>query len=355
MKQYRILTVNNKNTQKLFLSLPSKLYKKDCPQDIKTEKQILEGKHCLSKSFSVKPFVVVNDKNMPISRCLLTYYKDDPIAYVGFFESQNCPQAVKDMMVYVERQAKEDGKTSLMGPVNASIYIGYRFKVDKFEKIYTGEPYNKQYYCELWKQCGFEIKDKYYSNQLRKVTQEDIDQRLIKVYDRYLEKGYKFMSVTKDTFEYHLENVHKLMMQTYSSFNGFKELSKQDFMEMFGYLKHIINPDMVRMAYKDDMLQAFCVSLPNFKDLTNGNISIFKLIKMMNIKKKPSEYVIMYVGANPSVAGIGGALVHDIRNQLLKNQCTSIGALVKDGNVTGKMYEDLYIDKSEYVLYEKQI
>ena len=80
-----------------------------------------------------------------------------------------------------------------------------------------------------------------------------------------------------------------------------------------------------------------------------------KILKISKIKKNPSEYVIMYVGADKGTVGLGSAIVQLIRDELHKNQCTSIGALVKEGNLTGKMYDDLYIDQSTYVLLEKKL
>ena len=50
-----------------FLAFPAALYDRGkCPQDMKTEKQILEGTHVLSKDIQVMPFVayVEEDEKM---------------------------------------------------------------------------------------------------------------------------------------------------------------------------------------------------------------------------------------------------------------------------------------------------
>lgn len=352
---YKCYSGNSKTTQKLFLKLPKQLYtKEENPQDIKTEKQILNGTHVLSSEFQITPIVLTkNDK--PICRCLMTYYEGDSTAYIGFFEAENNINAVKEMFVYVERKAREDGKTKLYGPFDCSIFINYRFKANKFGSTYTSEPYNKSYYVDLWEKCGFVISDKYVSNQLRKVEEKDIDLRLDRIYNRFVSKGYTFVSPTNETFEKVLEEIYQSMMKVYTEFSGFKPISQKQFFALFGKLKYVLNYEMVKVAYKDEEMKAFCVSLPNYHHLTKGNMTIRKLLKMMKIKKKPDEYVILYAGADPSALGLGSAILHNIRNVLYENQCTSITALIKEGNLTGKLYEGVYVDQFTYVLLAKNL
>ena len=57
MKKIIVEFGNEKNIRKDFLDLPKTLYDKEkCPQDSKTERQILEEKHVLSTNFKVKEF-----------------------------------------------------------------------------------------------------------------------------------------------------------------------------------------------------------------------------------------------------------------------------------------------------------
>ena len=176
MKKYKCIEVKSEKHKRMFLDFPSRVYLDgDCPQNIEMEKQILNRKHVISSDIEIFPYIVLDETNGVVCRCLMTYYKDDPVAYLGFFESFNNATAVKHMFFEVERKAFKDGKTKILGPIDASIYINYSFKVDRFDKTYTGEPYNKKYYADLWKQAGYEICDKYVSNQLRKVEEKDIE------------------------------------------------------------------------------------------------------------------------------------------------------------------------------------
>lgn len=355
MNTYKCLEAKNKKLQTLFLRLPAQLYGDDCPQDLKSEKQLLRGNHPLSACFEVIPFVTLDSSGKVVCRCMLTYYPDDETAYLGFFEAYNTLDAVQAMFRCVEDRTTADGKCRLMGPVDASIYINYRFKLDRFDKIYTGEPYNKSYYPALWENCGFSVCARYCSNQLRRVEAEDIDPRLSRIYDRFVARGYRFLTPQSRDFDRYLIDIYDSMMRLYSGFTGYKRLSKVQFVSLFSYLKYVLNFDMVKLAYKEDKLKAFGICLPNYGVLTRGRITPAKLLKIMKIRAKPEEYVILYVGAEPNASGLGGALVHEIRNSLNQNGCTSIGALIREGNVTGEVYDFLYTDRFQYVLFSKEL
>ncbi len=350
---YRCKKVYTSKEKILFLSLPSKLYKDVCPQNYQEEQDLLNRIHVLSNDFELVPYVVVNSLGKAVCRCAVTYYPDDEVAYVGFFEACDNLDAVRVLFDTVEKDVLKKGRNKIVGPVNASIFIGYRFKVDNFNRIYTGEPYNKPYYKELWEQCGFQVSDTYVSNFLRKVTENDNDEFLEKIYNRYKRKGYEFISPSAFTFKKRLKDIYALMMNLYSGFSGYKIITEKQFMKMFSYLKHILNYDMVKLVYHKDKLQAFCVAVPNYRELSIGDTSVSDVIKMMKTKRKPDEYVILYVGADQSSPGLGGALMHLIKNLLYENQCTSVGALVKEGNVSGEYFDFLYTDKTHYELFEK--
>lgn len=355
MKNYLCIDQSDRRTKPLFLGLPSRLYGEDCPQDLSTEKQLLNGKHPLSTDVEIFPFVVINPCGIALCRCLLTYYPHDPTAYVGFFEARPEIDAVRELFRRVEEKALSDGKTTLLGPIDVSIYINYRFKTNLFDRTYTSEPYNKDYYPDLWEKCGFSVRDRYVSNQLRKVNADDIDPRLQKIHDRYIARGYAFTSPTKQNFKQCLGDVYEAMMRLYSDFSGFKPISRSQYMKLFMPLEKALNFDMVKLVYQNGQLCAFSVAIPNYRYLTRGKRTLRKLLGIMRTKRAPDEYVVLYMGADRSVSGLGGSLAHCMRNAFYQLQCTSIGALIKEGQVTGQMYDSLYTDQFQYVLLCKEI
>lgn len=348
--KYACYTQNNEKTRDLFLQLPQRLYGRTSPQDIKTERQILLGTHPLSRDFQVYPFVVMRN-GRPVCRSILTSYDGDENGYVGFFEAEEDVESVCYMFDLICDQAKKLHKSALAGPLDASIFIKYRFKLDHFDSTYTGEPVNLPYYPALWVHCGFRMQEGYVSNQLRKVTADDVDLRYERIYERYVQKGCQFISPTKRTFDRIFKDVYGLLMELYRDFPGYQRINESQFEALFSSLKGVLNYEMVRVVYQDDRLRAFCICIPNYGGLTLGRMSLMKLARLLQIKRKPSEYVVMYMGASRATPGLGCALIQDIRNHLYQNQCTAIGALIHTGKLTERMYQNLYVDQRHYGLY----
>ncbi len=357
MCQYKCLSGNSKQVQKLFLKLPRKLYfSRSNPQDEKLEKSILQENHPLSSDFTIKPFVVVREEDrQPLCRAIVTFYEMDDNSYVGFFESFNDDNAVKILFSKIEEYAKENGKKRLVGPLDCSFWINYRFKINSFEKTYTGEPINKEYYPKLWEKAGFKVSDYYYSNSIRVPLASDTSEKCKKRLKYVLDNGYVFVHPTAETYNKELEAIYELLIKLYSTFPGFKYITKAQFITLFTPLKLILDFNMVELAYKNNKLCGFMICLPNYYGLTNGKITLMKLYKILKIKKKPKEYVILYMGVDKDSLGLGGAIAEILKNNLYKYQCGGIRALVHSGKVTGHYYEQLNVDNVEYVLLAKDI
>ncbi len=349
------LTKGDERIVDLFLSLPPLLYKDDNPCSKKTEKLILTKKHPLSNNMEVYPFVVIDEKNVAVSRAVLTFYSMDKTGYVGFFESEDNPEAVRVLFDSINQKAKELGISLLLGPIDCSIYIGYRFKADRFDEYFTGEPYNKPYYPMLWEQAGFSKCNSFFSYRIEKVSVEDSDPRLEKVLERCVRKGYVFSSLKRKEFDCFLEQVHELMTDAYSGFVGFKPITYNQFYTMFSHLRYVVDFDMIKLAHKDGKLCAFCICIPNYRKLTIGRFTLRKAIQFFRIRNKADEYVIMYLGADKKCFGLGSALVHYLEKAFCENQCTAVAALIKEGSLSGEYYKSNHKKQYTYALYSRKI
>ena len=152
-----------------------------------------------------------------------------------------------------------------------------------------------------------------------------------------------------------MSDVYDSLILLYKRFPGFKFITKEQFLLLYDSLKNLLNYDYVELAYKDGIFKGFSISVPNYNGLTLGKITISKLLKILKIKKKPSEYVALYMGAERDSLGLGAAFAEIIRQKLQRDQATAISALIHDGKVTGYYHDELYIGKIEYGLYQKNI
>ena len=105
---YKVIYGKNDLVYTGFLALPGKLYQKnELTQDYDTEYKLLHEKHTLSKYFNITPFVVI-DKNsqMPVARCMLTYYPEDDVVYFGFFECIGQQEIAEQLLDTVSKKHK---------------------------------------------------------------------------------------------------------------------------------------------------------------------------------------------------------------------------------------------------------
>lgn len=312
--------------------------------DKKLEKRLLSGTHELSNNFNIIAFMIKkNDKT--VSRAVLTTYNNDKTGYVGLFESKNDKDAVGLLIHAIKHKAIALHKEKLVGPVDCSFWIKYRMKVSNFEYTYTGEPNNKEYYPDLWRNAGFEVYETYHSSRLRVPTSSDINDKYLRRLDRISESGIKIRTITNESFDTDFKNIYTLLSRLYKKFPVYKEINYESFKNMFWYFKYILDYKMVFVAYKEDKLQGFMVCIPNYE---KTNILRVKLGKC-------KEYVVMYLGVDYRAYGLGAAFAEVCRVNLEKRGSTSISALIHDGNISGGFFKELEIERYNYNLYNMDI
>lgn len=339
---------------KEFINLPKRLYSKNNMENPKELNSILNGKHPLCKYFKLYKFLIYDEKNV-VGRFAITKYPDDETAYIGFFECINSNAVAQFLFNTAREYAKKINCKKIIGPVDASFWIKYRLKINMFDKKpYTGEPYNKDYYYKMFLENNYKVIEHYTSSIYRSI---DLTYENIKYSERYKEfikKGYKIDSPNMNNFESYLKDLYYLLTKLYSDFPIYKHLSEKDFMNTFNNYKKIINPEMVKFAYYNNKIVGFYISIPNYNNLVY-NLNLINLIKVLKIKKKPKEYIMLYMGVDQDHRGLGKAIVYSIIEELKKNNLPSIGALARDGKITQSYVEEMIDNRYEYVLMEEKI
>lgn len=349
-----VFSNNDKKAVKDFLSLPKRLYpRNELTQNKSEELALLCGTHILSRYFSVVPILVYRDSKA-VSRAVVTLYPDDDTAYLGFFESKNDPAAAKLLFDTAIKISAENGKNRITGPVDCSFWIKYRLKTDCFYSPYTGEPYNKDYYPELWEKNGFTVLQKYSSNHYIVVNNDNGCEKYAQRLEEKLQGGYVIKCPSPDEFDKTLHEVYAMIIELYSDFPAYKKISEDEFCCMFSYLKSVVNYSMIKMAYFDDKPVGFYISVPNYGNDVYGKLNIPKIICILKEKKKPRSYVMLYMGVDRSHRGLGKAFAEIIRQELKKQAVPSIGALIRHGNCNQDYMEQFRDYKYGYTLYSRR-
>lgn len=337
-----------------FVNLPNKLYIKDNTENPNEVKKILEGKHPLNKYFKLYKFLIYQD-NKPVGRFAITIYPNDRTAYIGFFECVNDDKVARYLFNTAREFAKKNKYEKIVGPVNSSFWIKYRLKINMFDKKpYTGEPYNKGYYLKMFLDNNYKIIEHYTSSIYKSIDYNYENDKYYERYKEFINKGYKIESPNMNEFEKNLKEVYYLLTKLYSDFPIYKNLSEKDFIAIFNNYKKVMNPNMIKLAYYNNKMVGFYISIPNYQNMVY-HFNLFNLIKILKQKKKPKEYIMLYMGVDQEHRGLGKAIVYSIMMELKKSRLPSIGALARDGKITQNYVEELIEDKYEYVLLEEKI
>lgn len=338
-----------------FLALPKRLYlKNEITQSPAEELDIINGTHILSRYFTVTPILIYRGSRA-VSRAAVTLYPNDDTAYIGFFESENDSEASSLLFKTAGEIAAKNNSVKLTGPVDCSFWIKYRLKTNLFGAPYTGEPYNKEYYAELWRESGFEVIKRYSSNHYKVVENDDGCEKYAARLAEKLDAGYTFKCADRDTFDKTLREVYSLLIELYSDFPVYKRITEEEFCGLYSYLRHILNYSMVKMAYFDGAPVGFFISVPNFGNSVYGRLDPLKMLGILSKKRKPHSYVMLYMGVDQNHRGLGKALAEAVREELKIQRVPSVGALIREGNCNKDYMERLRDFEYEYVLLEKPL
>ena len=339
-----------------FLKLPKKLYNNhNNMEDYNSTKKLLLDEHPLSKYFKLNKFLIYKNKEV-VGRFIITEYLDEKkVCYIGFFECINDNKVARFLFNEAEKFAKEKKYKKIIGPVDASFWIKYRLKINIFNKRpYTGEPYNLDYYFKLFKNNKYKVIEHYTSNFFDKISHDYSNSKYIEHYSEFNKLGYKIVKPNINDFDKCIEEIYKMIMNLYSDFPIFKSINKDDFIGLFSNYKKIINMSMVRMAYYKGNAVGFFISIPNYNNRVY-HLNFCNILKILTIRRKPKEYIMLYMGVLKEHQGLGKALVYEITEELKKQRTNGIGALMRDGKITQKYSEEIIDFQYEYVLMERTI
>ena len=340
---------------KAFCDLPTKIYtSKDNMEDPDSMRKILLGEHPLSKYFKLDKFIV-RDEGKTVGRFAITTYEGDRTAYLGFYECMDDDRYAKFLFDSAYEFVKNGPYDRMQGPVDASFWIKYRLKINRFDVLpYTGEPYNKEYYFKQFKDNGFIVKEHYISNEFRSVDETYVNEKFEKRYEEFISYGYSIESPKVEDFDKTIDIVYRMVTELYSDFPIFKDVKIEDFREVFKSYKTIMNMSMTKIAYFKGEPVGFYVSIPDYGNIVY-HLNPINIAKILKLRKHPKKYVMLYMGVDQNHRGLGKAIVYAIMKELMASGLPSIGALARDGKVTQDYAHDEVTDVYEYVLMERSL
>lgn len=335
-----------------FLQFPQRIYKKDdCMQLISEEQAQISGQHPLSSTYTFQAFNGYQDGTMVIRGALIKpHHLED--YYLGYFEAINDVAVMTQFINYLSDTLREKQGQRIIGPVQGSFWIGYRMKVSGFERMpFTSEPHNPAYYPKLWQAAGFKEIEQYTSNFYHSIPPQYESKKMAKRYQSFVDKGYRITSPKREDWPTVSLEVFELLRTLYKDFPLYQEITAEQFSQIFADLKQVIDFSMVKLAYKDEQLVGFLITLPDYGNGIYQKMTALNLVKIFYKRWRAKRYIILYLGAAPQHLGLGLALSYPVFKQVKQRQAEIVGALIHEKTITNRYVTEMQEDAHAYSLW----
>ncbi|MCL2423422.1 MAG: hypothetical protein FWD11_05935 [Micrococcales bacterium] len=338
--------------EKAFLAAPGRPHRWRTTS-LATERSLLRGTHPLSPGLTVLPHVVDRDKH-PAGRCALILPTGGQTAFVGFFECIDSQIVADRLFAWARDTAQQAGYHELVGPVDASFWLGYRMKMDAFEAApYLGEPYNPSYHPRLWTDAGWQVTQRYSSTFFRVPSPDYAVERYDDRWAAAKARGYRVEPLDPRRWDEVLGKVHGLVMRLYADMPYFHPLSAEQFAAMFGGLRLIAPADLTTLVWRDDDLAGFTIVLPDYGDLPNRRLGPATLGRILWTRGHHHRVVAAYMGA--AEPGLGSAMAVRVIEQACRGQLQMIGSLIAEGTPSELYSTEMVADRRHYALWSTSV
>lgn len=347
-----IQVVSGETSEADFLDFPQRIYKKDERMQSASEEQAqISGQHPLSPTYTFRAFNGYQDGLMVIRGALIKpHHLED--CYFGYFEAIDDVTVMIQFIQTLSDKVRNENVHRIIGPVQGSFWLGYRMKVKGFERApFTSEPHNLAYYPKLWRAAGFKEVEHYTSNFYRTIPSQYESKKLAKRYQSFVEKGYQFVSPKPEDWPTVSLEVFDLLRVLYKDFPLYQEVAAEQFSQIFADLKQVIDFSMVKLAYKDQQLVGFVITLPDYGNLIYRKMTLLNLAKILYTRWRAKRYIILYLGVDSKHLGLGLAMSYPVFKQVKQRKAEVVAALIHEKTVTNRYVTEMQADSHAYSLW----
>lgn len=359
MGQALVKAVNSDRERAIFVGLPERIYPKgSSPTKPLEETAFLRGEHTFSSGQQIYAYLLFADQGQTIESCMarvaLILPSNSEDAYFAFFEARPTVAAIDELMTVAEKKAAQSGRKRLIGPVNGSFWLGYRFKADQFDNApYLGEPINPAYYPALFSNCSYQLYQRYVSNVYD--APKELPPRMKKRLDDFRGRGIKIRQVKRREMRRLIRRFYHLISELYADFPTFEPISEEQFISQFRSMPLILDRSLVRIAEYRGNTVGFLVAFPDYGlNLTEDRGTMAKLTAIIR-KKKYQQAVLLYLGVKPDYLGLGAAMVASLGETLIKRELSLVGALIQESKPTASYAYGEIREQRSYVLLKKDL
>ena len=304
----QIIKVEDQRSRDVFIRLPWALYRDDpmwIPPLLLERRMHISPKNPYFEHASCCMWIAyrngkpVGRISAQVDRLHLDHHQDDT-GFWGMLEAEDKLETFQVLIGTAESWLYEHGMKKARGPFNLSINQECGLLINGFDappSMMMG--HSRPYYAERIEQCGYSKEKDLLAYQIHTDVEPSAVRRAI---IKKTQNRIQTRSLNKSHFQKDLETVFSIFNDAWAKNWGFVPFTPKEFSHLAKDLKLLINEELVRIAYVDDIPAAFIVLLPNLNEVIrdlNGTLLPFGWVKMLwRLKVKyPQTGRILLMGA----------------------------------------------------------
>lgn len=282
-----------------FFRLPEQLYASDParvqPLGSMMQQQVDPECHPFYEHASRELWVCYQDDKVvgriaAIKDDLHNEYYSDSVGFFGLFESIDDSNVVQTLLAAAESWLREQGCTSVRGPVNPSMKGEFGVLIEGNEyPPYVMMGHSPKYYDRLLAEQGFEVAKQFFAFRLQPNDEQAVSgirhDRLQKVEEKLLKRypQMRFKAVDRHSYDKTLREINELGNIVRRHGWGFVPLTEPELKFMIKNLRRVIRFEMIHVAYWENQLAGFIVTIPDMNWVLRKTIGRWDWLRMLQI------------------------------------------------------------------------
>jgi GNAT superfamily N-acetyltransferase len=303
-----IVPVSGSADMKKFIDFPHELYVGDpnyVPELFIAQRDLLTpGKHPFHEHSKVKLFLAYEGEKVvgriaAINNGEHNHFNSATDGFFGFFDLINSQEVADALLMAAATWLKEQGATTLIGPVNPSTNEPCGLLIEGYDKpAVVMMTYNKPYYTSLLEKAGLGKKVDLLAWWIERESYNDRSVRLQNaIEERLTRHGITIRPVNVKDFKNEVTKLREVYNAAWDHNLGFVPMTENEFNYLAKDLKMLLDPKLCLVAEHAGKIVGFALAVPDINQILikvrKGRLlptGIFKLL--LGLKKVKSIRVL---------------------------------------------------------------
>lgn len=298
---------------------PNSLYVSPFKSDLK---RFLSNKNPLFKDKNTFTFFSAFKNGTPVGRVVVHVHKKSnekyksKTAYFGFFDCIDDLDVAKALFDRVERWARINKFSEIMGNFNLTAMQQIGVTTDGFENVpYMDQVYSPPQISKLLEKLGY---NSFFPMTTFEIDLKSIDPEILNKDMKFSsidDEKIKFEKINKRNFKVHIEHARICLNDGFANNPMFVPVTKDEFYFQSKDMSLIIDNHISTIAYHDNRPIGVSVCLPDLNPFVKANKSRFSLMTpfhLLKLKTQRKRAGLIYTSViqDYQVKGLGGILMY---------------------------------------------